>query len=306
MASPQEIAPALVAEVPSLRIRVRALYELGKPNLTALVVLTAVLGFYLATPIDQPLDGWRLLALVLGTGLTSMGACALNMFIEHAIDARMVRTRSRPLPSGRVTPDQAVAFALLSFTFGFVGLVSYCGPLPALLSLITALTYAFWYTPAKQKGPLAIWIGAIPGAIPPVMGWAAVRGDLGLGGLSLFLILFCWQFPHFIALAYMYQDDYGRAGFRFLPQVDPQGRKAARQIALGSAALLLASLGPWVLGLAGTLYGVGVLVAGLGFVWASIGVLRKMNIKAARRMFFVSIAYYPLLLVLLWIDRLLS
>ena len=286
--------------------RAQALYELSKPNLTGLVVVTSVLGFYLGLEPGTPLasvDWVKLVYLMMGTALTSAGACALNMYIERDLDARMRRTQQRPIPSGRLSADQALAFALIVFAWGFFDLLIFCGPYPALLALLTGLIYGFVYTPLKRRGPISIWVGAVPGAIPPVMGWAAVQGGLGLGGLSLFAVLFVWQFPHFLALAYMYREDYARAGFRFLPDDD---RKTGLHIVLGCAALLAASVLPAALGLVGRVYLVGALAFGVAFLAVGLQVLGGCTPKRARRVFFASIIYQPALLALLVLDRFLG
>lgn len=283
--------------------RARALYELGKPNLSLLVVVTSVLGYYLAAQ-GRPFDWAKLVYLATGTALTAAGACGLNMYLERDLDARMYRTRGRPIPSGRVAPDQALAFAVVLFVWGWLQLLVFCGWYPALLSALTAGIYAFVYTPSKRWGPVSIWIGAIPGAIPPVMGWTSVQGELGAGGLALFAILATWQFPHFLSLAYMYQEDYARAGFRFLPRGDDEGKKTGLLIAVGCVALLLVSLAPTLLGLAGKVYLFGAMIAGLGFLWAGLRVARRCTLQRARGAFFASITYLPALLALLVLDRL--
>lgn len=287
-----------------LAARARAFYELGKPNLSALVVVTSVLGFYLASSSTAGLDWVRLVYLVIGTALTAAGACALNMYIERDIDAQMLRTRSRPIPSGRLSADEALAFSVVTFAWGFTQLLVFCGPYPAFLSLATGLIYAFVYTPAKRRGPSSIAIGAIPGAIPPVMGWAAVRGEIGAGGLALFAILFAWQFPHFLALAYMYEEDYRRGGFEFLFRDDPNGLKVGRAIAVGTLIVHSASLAPYVLGLTGGVYLVGAILAGAFFVWAGARVAIHTTLPRARQAFFASITYLPILLALMVLDRL--
>lgn len=288
--------------VPGEAVNARALYELGKPNLTLLVVITAVLGFYLG--IDDVVRWDRLVMLIVGTALTSAGACALNMFIERELDALMPRTRKRPLPSGRVSPEVSLFFALMTLSWGFGTLAAFCGPIPAVLSLVTAGIYAFVYTPLKRRGPISIWVGAIPGAVPPLMGWATATGSIDWGGLSLFLLMFCWQFPHFIALAYLYREDYRRAGFRFLAADDVHGAQAGRHIALGCAALVVASWLPVALGLAGAVYAVGVTLVGLWFLKLCLQTALQMTGKRARRAFLASITYLPVVLALLVLDRL--
>jgi protoheme IX farnesyltransferase len=295
-------APLLAA----VGVRLRAYHELAKPNLSALVVVTAVLGFYLATPPGAGLDASRLAWLAIGTALTSAGACASNMVLERDLDRAMLRTRVRPIPSGRLGAEQALAFAVTAFVAGFAVLLLGTGLVPAALALFTALVYALVYTPLKRRGPVSIWVGAVPGAVPPVMGWAAVTGEVGAGGLALFAILFAWQFPHFLALAFMYRDDYARAGFRFLPEGDVDGARTGRHIALGCGLLLAASLGPALLGLTGPVYLAGALAAGLLFGAAGLRVARASNPRNARRAFLASIVYLPALLALLVLDRLLA
>ena len=280
--------------------RFRDVYELAKPNLTFLVVVTAVLGYGLAVG-DGGVQWSRLIMLIVGTTLTSAGACALNMFIERDIDALMPRTRKRPIPSGRVSAESALFFALMTLSWGFGALAAFCGPLPAFLSLLTAAIYAFVYTPLKRRGPISVWVGAVPGAIPPLIGWSAATGSIAEGGVSLFLVLFCWQFPHFIALAYMYREDYRRAGFRFLPPTDAQ---TGRQILLGCAALVVVSGLPYALGLVGWIYLVGVMAAGLWFLKVCLRAALGLTGKRARQAFLASILYLPVVLALLVLDRL--
>ncbi len=283
--------------------RARAFYELSKPNLSALVVVTAVLGFYLASSAVPGTDWIRLAYLVLGTALTAAGACTLNMVLERDHDARMRRTRGRPIPSGRVSAGEASAFAVVLFVWGFADLAIFCGPWPAILSLISGGVYAALYTPLKRKGPVAVWIGAIVGALPPVMGWSTVTGEIGLGGAALFCILFAWQFPHFLALGFMYREDYHQAGFRFVSQ---DARRVGRQVAVGCGVLLAASLAPLALGLLGPVYGIGAVIAGGLFLIAGVRFAASASPSQARSAFFASITYLPVLLALMVLDRLLG
>lgn len=280
--------------------KLRAYHELSKPNLTFLVLLTGVFGYYLASDGFRGLELVPLLAFVLGTTMTAGGACALNMYIERAVDGRMRRTAKRPLPSGRVPAKGALVFAAANVVLGTGVLAGLSGAMPAVLGLSTALLYAFVYTPLKRwNGPLAVVVGAIPGAVPPVMGWAAVRGSVGWEGLALFAIVFAWQFPHFVALAYMYREDYARGGFHFLP-----GSRALVGAVIfgGTLAVVVASLGPFALGLAGPIYVVGAVLAGLAFVRYAFATVRRLDGKSARAVFLVSITYLPVLLGLLLID----
>jgi protoheme IX farnesyltransferase len=280
-------------------VSIRAFYELAKPNLSALVVVTSVLGFYLASGSD-----WLQLAyLILGTALTAAGACAINMVIERDHDARMRRTQNRPIPSGRLGATESTVFAVLMFLLGFAYLAIFCGWLPAILSLASALIYAALYTPLKRRGPIAIWIGAITGAIPPVMGWATVTGEIGIGGAILFAILFAWQFPHFLALGFMYREDYRRAGFRF---VSDDSKRIGQQVAAGCVVLMAATLAPIAIGLLGTIYGIGASIAGGMFLLAGIRFALNATPSRARAAFFASITYLPVLLALMVLDRLLG
>lgn len=307
MSSQPAPSPALADAPPlGLMAKLRALRELGKPNLSLLVVVTAVFGFFVATSNEQAVDplSWLHAAmLVIGTGLTAMGACAANMCSEHELDALMHRTRGRPLPSGRVTEEEAFAFAIGSFLVGFSLLYAFCGPIPAVLSLATTAIYAFVYTPSKRHGPISVWIGAIPGAIPPLMGWTTVTGRIDLGGMALFALLFTWQFPHFLALAYMYREDYARGGFRFLSKHDTEQR-TGRAIGIGAVATVLASLAPWWLGLTSLTYFVIASLAGAHLLRASFGAARDLTAKTARRAFFSTIIYLPVLLLATVLDRL--
>jgi heme o synthase len=285
----------------SILARARAYYELGKPNLSGLVVITGIFGFYLASSGLASIDGVRFVHLVIGMALTAAGACAANMYIERTLDAIMVRTRHRPIPSGRVSARDALIFSVLTFAVGFAQLFVFCGPIPALLSLFTLVVYAFVYTPLKKKGPLAIAIGALPGAIPPVMGWAAVRGEIGAGGLALFAVLFLWQFPHFLALAFMYRDDYARAGFRFLPE--PHTGMA---IVVGCALTVVASVMPYALGLVGLIYLLGAIASGAFFFAVCRRAALELTAARARSAFLASVTYLPALLALMLLDRVIN
>lgn len=295
----------VVPASPSFLIRARAFYELGKPNLTLLVVITGLLGYYLAAGSVAAIDWIAVIALVVGTGLTSMGACALNMYIERDIDRCMTRTEGRPIPSGRVSAEEGLAFSLLTFVWGLGILAVGNNLLVALLSLGTGLFYAFIYTPSKRWGPISTWLGAIPGAVPPVMGWAAVTGEVGMGGLILFVILFAWQFPHFLALAFMLKDDYEKVGFRFLPTNDPAGKRAGRQMFVGTLILLAASAVPTWLGLTSWVYAGGAVLIGLVFAGVAVKACFGCERTRALRVFLASICYLPALFAFIVLDSLL-
>ncbi len=303
------LAPPDAGLVPKLR----GLYALTKPNLSGLVMSTGVLGYVLAANGVEPV---RLVHLVVGLWCTSGGAGALNMYLERGLDERMRRTRTRPIPAGVISPGAALGFAIGLFTFGFAVLSTFASPTAAMLSLLTLAIYAFVYTPLKRRGPVAIWVGAVPGAIPPMIGWAAATGTLAPPAWALFAVLFLWQFPHFLALAWMYREDYARGGFDFLARdfVVPAGRAidveapidggpTARQMFVGASLLVPATLSLVPLGAAGLVYGFGALALGAWFVGSTLRMLREPATPAARRVFFASIIYLPLLLVLIVADR---
>lgn len=286
------------ADVDVGRQRLRALIELGKPSLSTLVVITSALGYAVAAPAGSWIS-WRLVATALGAALTAFGACGLNMASEAHLDALMHRTRSRPVPSGRLTRTEAKVWSAGIFGVGYLVLWLGAGVVPAQLALATMIIYAFVYTPAKRWGPFAVAIGAVPGALPVVLGWTAGGGGLASpGAWSLFAVLFAWQFPHFFALAYLHQADYARAGFHFLPR-----RGARRLILLSTWGLAAASLLPWALGVASYVYGSAALVLGGAAVFATHRVLRTLALSGARRVFLGSLVYLPIVLALLVLDH---
>jgi heme o synthase len=282
------------------RTLLRDYLELTKPRITAMVMLTTLVGFLLPHA-ERPL--LRLLATVAGTGLIAAGASALNMLLERRTDALMKRTQGRPLPAGRLGVLEALAWALALSSVGLAVLVSLAGRLAAAVALLTWLSYVFVYTPLKARTSLAIVIGAFPGALPPVIGWAAARGSLDPGAFILFAILFLWQIPHFLAIAWIYRDDYARAGLPMLPVLDPSGGLTGRQAVANSLSLLLVSLLPAAAGLAGPLYAVGALVFGLLFCSVAFWAAVTRQASAAQRLFFASLVYLPALYGLLLFDR---
>ncbi len=287
----------------------RAYYQLTKPNLSALVMITGVLGYFLRAP---SIDVATLIHLIIGLWCTSGGAGTLNMVIERDLDRHMNRTRVRPIPSGRVTAKQATVFGLALFTFGFVELLLFTHWVTAALALATLLLYVAVYTPLKRRGTVAIAVGAIPGAIPPVMGWAAQDGTMGAPAWILFALLFAWQFPHFLALAWMYREDYARGGFDFLPAGDREptdeararlGRRTGMWMLLGAGALLPITWSLILTGQAFALYAAGSTLLGLWFLKRAARMERDPGMASARSCFFASIIYLPLLLVVIVLDR---
>ena len=275
--------------------------DLIKARLTTLVVLTTAAGFYAGW--KGPVDWALLLHTVLGTALVASGAAALNQLLERDYDARMRRTESRPLPSGRLTPDAVLIIGGVLSVVGLVYLSLAVNLLTATLGAITLISYVWIYTPLKRVTTLNTAIGAIPGAIPPLMGWTAAQNEISSGGWALFAILFFWQLPHFLAIAWIYREDYGRAGFAMLPVIDPDGRRTASQALSHTLGLLPVSLSPFVFHLAGPIYLVAAIVLGGVFATAAVRFARELSVARARALFFVSIIYLPLLLVALALDK---
>jgi protoheme IX farnesyltransferase len=284
--------------------RARALdfVALGKPRLNFLVVVSALAGYVMGASEGSGM--LRLVGMLVGTGLVAGGASAFNQVYERDVDALMRRTRLRPLPDGRVQPAEALAFAAAVSATGLLILAATANLLSAAVAFATLLTYVVVYTPLKRRTSLATVIGAIPGALPPVIGWAAARGSLSREAWTLFGIVFLWQLPHFLAIAWMFRDDYGRAGFPLLPVVEPDGRSTCRQALLYAAALIPLSLVPTLMGLAGEVYFAAALVLGLAFLALTVRFARTRTVRDARRLFFSSIIYLPLIWILMIADKL--
>jgi heme o synthase len=240
---------------------------------------------------------------MLGTALVAAGASALNQLLEREHDAKMERTEDRPLPSGRLQPGTVLLFGGISAGLGLLYLSLAVNPLTSLLGAATLGSYLFIYTPLKRVTTLNTVVGAIPGALPPLMGWAAARGEISSGGWALFAILFFWQLPHFLAIAWIYREQYERAGFVMLPVVDPSGERTGRQAVSHTLGLLPFSLCPFVFHLAGPTYLAGAVVLGAAYLWFAIQFSRQLSLTAARRLFFMSITYLPLLLGLMVLDK---
>jgi protoheme IX farnesyltransferase len=275
--------------------------ELSKIRLTAMVLITAAVGFVLGSA--GPLDFARLAWTILGTGLAAAGASAFNQLLEIRRDAEMQRTRGRPLPSGQISALHALLFAVVTSLAGVALLNEQVNPLTAMLGLANVVIYAMVYTPLKPRTSLCTLVGAVCGALPPIMGWTAACGEIGLGGLLLGMILFLWQIPHFLALAWMLRDDYAKAGFRMLPLIDPLGHLTCLMIVLYSLALLPMGLAVTVTGQAGYLFGAASLALGLGFFLLALKLRRMKTARNARRVFLASLVYLPLLMLFLVLDR---
>lgn len=286
------------------RSRLAALVELTKPRIAGMVLVATALGYFLALPTGAGMTAVPLLIhTLLGTLMVGGGANALNHFLEAEHDALMTRTADRPIPSGRLTPREALAFSVTMCVSGVAYLALLANPLAAVLAALAAVSYAFVYTPLKRSTPLCVFVGAVPGALPPLIGWAAASGSLALGGWLLFAIVFFWQLPHFAAIAWLYREDYGRAGYPMMSVVDPEGMRTNLHMITHTATLLVASLLPVVYGLAGP--GYAICAMGLGAAFLAVGfifVVQRTR-AVARLHLLASVAYLPLLFLAMLIDR---
>jgi len=284
-------------ELSARRVRVADLLELTKPRITLMVLITTLVGFYLAGA-----DGLRFFLLantLIGTGLVAAGASALNQYVERELDARMHRTRNRPLPDGRLLPNDALVFSSVISIAGVVYLMVFVNVLTGVLGLLTLTAYIFIYTPLKTRTTLCTLVGAFPGAAPPMMGWTAVRGEIDAVAVSLFAILFLWQMPHFFAIAWACAEDYVRGGFR----VDSRGEKTSRQIILYGCALIPVSLLPTMLGVTGMVYVVGAILLGFVYLGYGFAVAVFRSNTHAQRLLRISVLYLPALLALMMLDK---
>ena len=283
------------------RSRAADYVTLAKPRLNMLVVGSTLAGYVMGH--GEMFEVMRVLALVIGTGLVAGGASAFNQVIERRTDALMRRTRLRPMADGRLSSPDALLYAAALSLAGMGILAVAVNVLSSLVALATLVSYAAIYTPLKLRTSFATVIGAIPGALPPVIGWAAATNGLSQGAWILFGILFLWQLPHFLAIAWMYRDDYARAGFPMLPVIEPDGRSTARQSVLYTAALLPLSLAPTLIGIATPTYFVAALLLTLGFLVLTLQFAKTRSVGDARRVFFGSIVYLPILWVLMIAGR---
>jgi protoheme IX farnesyltransferase len=275
---------------------------LTKPRIVALVLVTAAAGFYLGA--TGGVSAALLLHTLVGTALVAGGTNALNQVYEADVDARMRRTRNRPIPAGRLSRRAASTFAWTVGVGGVLYLLVLVNLVVALLAAATLISYVFLYTPLKRRSPLATLVGAVPGALPVVGGWAAARGGLGSGAWILFALLFLWQLPHFFALAWIYREDYASAGLKMVGQGDPVGQRTFRQATGYAAVLFSVAMLPAVAGMAGNLYGLGALALSSWMFWAAAAAAQRPSIPSARRLFRVSVAYLPGILLLMMADKL--
>lgn len=272
----------------------RDVAELAKLRLNAMVLLTVALGYLLAGQgFFEPAVFVHVLA---GTALAAIGSSILNQYLERDIDRLMQRTAHRPLPAGRIAPSTALLAGAAVLMAGLIELVLFVNPLSAALCAVTIGSYLFVYTPLKRISPVSTLVGAVPGAIPPVIGWAAVDGRLGAGAWALFFILFMWQLPHFFAISWIYRDDYRRAGLPMMSMLDVSGERLAQHMSMCILNLIFASLVPVALHLAGGLYFFGALAAGLGFLFFALMFWKRRSIARARGVLFASLVYLPMVL----------
>jgi heme o synthase len=281
-----------------------AYVALTKPDVTFLVVITTLAGFYLGSA--GPLDWVLLLHTLGGTLLVAAGTAALNQYVEREMDSMMRRTAARPLPSGMLQPREVLIFGVASIVAGTVWLLLAVNWLSALIAVLTSILYLGLYTPLKTRTTLSTAVGAIPGALPPLIGWAASHGSLSLGGWVLFAILFFWQFPHFMAIAWIYREDYARAGIQMLPVVDKKGDATFRQIITTSAILVWVSALPSVLGMAGVRYFFGALLLGMILLQVGLWANRSRTNVRAKWLMHATVAHIPILLAWLVLDRLIT
>ena len=277
--------------------------ELTKPRITWLILMSTGVGYFFGLNRTAPFDWALLIHTLVGTGLIASGTAALNQWWERESDALMRRTASRPLPMGLLTANRALWFGIGLAAAGAVELAVDVNWLSALLGAFTLAAYLFVYTPMKSRTHLSTVVGALPGAMPPLMGYAAASGILNREAWSLFFILFVWQFPHFLAIAWMYRDDYARAGIRMLPVVEPDGRSTSRQIILYATTLIPISLLPVMLGMSGKIYMVGALVLGFWFLYTGVRVAFDRTNARARSVLLASVIYLPVIYGLMVIDR---
>jgi len=271
----------------------REYLELTKPRITWLILMSTAVGYYFGRAGGW--QGWILWRTLLGTALMASGTAVLNQWWERDADGRMGRTRGRPIPSGRIGPGRALAFGAALSAGGFVELLAGVNPAAALCGLATLAVYLGVYTPLKSRTPHATTVGALAGATPPLIGFAGATGGLSLEAWALFAILFLWQFPHFLAIAWIYREDYARGGMRMLPVVDPEGSRTARQVVLCSLLLVAASLWPARLGMTAGAYWAGCLALGSVMLWAALRAARERTARRARGLLRASVFYLPAL-----------
>ena len=296
-------AAAELAESKQLSVgeKLAAYYELTKPRIAFLLVLTSAAGFYLGS--NGGFDAVRFANAMISIALLAFGVSTLNQYLERHIDPLMERTAKRPLPTQRLAPIEALIFGILLCVAAEVYLFVAINTLTGVLGLIVIVGYVLLYTPLKTRTSASTAIGAIPGAMPPLMGWTAAANDITLGAWAMFVTQFLWQFPHFLAIAWMYREQYAKAGILMLPVVEPSGRITGRQIVLFTMMLVPVSFAPFFLGFAGIIYLIAASILGSVFLWSSISAARSKTNESARRLLYASVIYLPLLFLILVLDH---
>jgi heme o synthase len=278
--------------------------ELTKPRILFMVLITTAIGYFLALK-TSPHAYFNMLTFFItltGTALSCAGASCLNQYLERDVDRYMKRTMNRPLPTGQIQPNNALLFGVILVLIGTLSLAGLVNLLTGFLALLTNFLYVLVYTPLKRTTWLNTFIGAIPGALPPLGGWTAATNSASFGGLILFLILFLWQHPHFYAIAWMYKEDYKRAGFKMLPVVEPDGKSTFRQVIVYSVLLIFVSIIPYTIGMSGVLYLIGSLALGVFMLSSGVKLAKSESVKDARNLLKASVVYLPLLLMLIVFD----
>ncbi len=298
-----EIVTAEIQEIKTIGVREKfaAYLELTKPRIAFLLVLTSAAGFYLGAN-----NGFNFVVFInamIGITLLAFGVATLNQVWEIKTDALMKRTENRPLVIGSVTKNEALIFGVLQCVVAEIYLTFLVNGLTAILGLIVIVGYVLLYTPLKTRTSASTAIGAIPGALPPLMGWTAASNEITLGAWILFAMLFLWQFPHFLAIAWMYREQYGKAGILMLPVVEPEGKITAQQIVIFTVLLLPVSIAPFFIGLAGWVYLIGASLLGIWFLAASISAARAKTNEKARKLLLVSVIYLPLVFLLMVFNK---
>lgn len=290
-----EIEPAKVTGV---REKTAAYFELTKPRIAFMLVLTAAAGFYLGSSTFNLL---LFLNSMAGIGLLAFGVATLNQYLERHTDVLMNRTAKRPLPTGRVTSTEALVFGIILCVIAEMFLF-WANPLTGVLGLVVIVGYVFTYTPLKTRTSASTAIGALPGAMPPLMGWTAAANEITIGAWALFAIQFLWQFPHFLSIAWLFREEYKKAGILMLPVVEPEGRLTARQIVVFTMMLVPASFAPYFFGYSGIIYLISAVILGLWFLWVSLQAAMAKTNARAKKLLLVSVIYLPLLFTILVLD----
>lgn len=288
-------------KVLSLRGRLSAFAELTKPRIAFMLVLSAAAGFYMGS--GERFETALFANAMVGIALLAFGVATLNQYIERRTDAFMERTAGRPLPTGKVTPIEALVFGVLQCLVAELYLYFLVNPITAMLGVTVIVGYVLLYTPLKPVTSASTAIGAVPGAMPPLMGWTAAANEVTLGAWILFVFLFLWQFPHFFAIAWMYKDQYANAGIKMLPVVDPDGRITARQIVMFSVMMFAVSVAPFFFGLTGWVFPVVTVILGVWFIWHSVRAARAKTPELARKLLMATVIYLPLVFLAMVLDK---